>query len=189
MTIIPVERFIPVVGTIEACLFENRFIDLAPTLFYNITIPLEPFDSGIEYEDNPVETAFSLDFLNLPARDWRALDTQTYELSPEESDASIYLGGAHNPVNVERLQFTHRQGLQFKIECRLFCDFEAEGVGDNRTVELTATLDFTGLRLELGAGQSSEQLQTLLNALIEPAAYQIDGATLANGVLILPVEM
>jgi hypothetical protein len=37
-------------GKIEFYYFENENIGLKKTLFHRIYIPLEPFDSGLEYE-------------------------------------------------------------------------------------------------------------------------------------------
>lgn len=52
-------------ATVEAYWFENESIGLNKTLFYRITIPLEPFDSGLEYEEQPLSTEIVLDWYEL----------------------------------------------------------------------------------------------------------------------------
>ena len=52
-------------ATIEAYWFENPHIDLERTLFHRITIPLEAFDSGHDYVEQPTETEIVLEWYDL----------------------------------------------------------------------------------------------------------------------------
>jgi hypothetical protein len=52
-------------GTIEPYWFENEIIGLKRTLFHRINIPLDSFNSGLEYEKQPVETAIIIEWLQL----------------------------------------------------------------------------------------------------------------------------
>lgn len=83
---VSIDRFRPRPGQIRAHLFQNLELGLAPTLFYDITIPLEPFDSGLEWEEQPVHTEFRLEFVQLPVRDWRDLDGKSFEMTPGDAD-------------------------------------------------------------------------------------------------------
>ena len=93
-------------GTVEKYWFENKNIQLKKTLFHNINIPLKPFDSGIDYESQPIETSLVFEWLNLGI-------TNPYELNKIEIssnkysdlEASIYLGNVHNKIEVESLFF------------------------------------------------------------------------------------
>ena len=55
-------------------------------MFYDITIPLEPFDSGLEWEEQPVHTEFRLEFVRLPIKDWRDLDGKSFEVAQDDAD-------------------------------------------------------------------------------------------------------
>lgn len=44
-------------GIVEPYWFENDTIGLPRTLFYRITIPLQAFDSGLEYEEQVGENS------------------------------------------------------------------------------------------------------------------------------------
>src|SRR5215467_13687398 len=143
------ERFKPKRGTMNAHIVDNVSTGLKPELTYNIGIPLEPFDLGLDDEPQPVETSFRLESMNLPVSDWRNLDGKSFELGQDDSDGSIYLGSVHNPVSTNRIKFTRLESLLFRIECTLFCDFEFEGAAENMTVELSADVDFTGMVVQL----------------------------------------
>ena len=150
MTKVPVETFRAKRGAMQAQITQNRLIGLAPTLFYTITIPLEPFDSGFEWDEQPLHTAFRLDFIELPVKDWRTLAGRIFAVPPDKSDGSIYVGTAHNPVDIRHLAFTRRSGTVLHIHCILFCDFEAEMLADNTLVELRTEVEFKGLSIGRG---------------------------------------
>lgn len=48
-------------GRVEAYWFENENVDLDNTLFHRLSIPLAAFDSGLDYDEQPVETEIVLD--------------------------------------------------------------------------------------------------------------------------------
>jgi hypothetical protein len=52
---------------------QNPSTMIEPELTYDITIPLEPFDSGLDHVSQPEATAFRLQYIKLPVRDWRVL--------------------------------------------------------------------------------------------------------------------
>jgi hypothetical protein len=166
----------PAPGQMRAHLFQNPRLGLAPTLFYDIAIPLEPFDSGLAWEDQPVHTQFCLEFVRLPVDDWRELDGRSFALAPGDADGSIYLGGAHNPVDIQYLGFTRLAGTALRIDCTLFCDFEAERVGDSLLVQLTAEVEFQGLIVErdiLGSDPTARrELEEAIGTLVALDAYE-----------------
>jgi hypothetical protein len=166
----------PAPGQMRAHLYQNPGIGLPPTLFYDITIPLEPFDCGLEWEEQPVHTEFSLEFIELPVDDWRDLDGRSFDLAPGDAEGSIYLGGAHNPVDVQTLRFTRLAGTALRIDCTLFCDFEAEMVGVSLLVPLTADVEFQGLIVErdiLGGDPTARRdLEEAIGTLVALDAYE-----------------
>ena len=145
---IPVDNFKAKIGNMRAHLFHNPTIGLAPTLFYDIKIPLEPFDSGLEWEEQPVNTEFQLDFLVFPVKDWREFDGKSYnDMSEDDADASVYLGNAHNPVYIKNISFEYLAQNRFRLDCTLLCDFTFETVADDETVKLSAEINFENLMI------------------------------------------
>ena len=178
MTKIPIDRFRAKPGQMQARLFQNLHIGLAPTLFYDITIPLEPFDSGLEWEEQPVHTEFRLEFVRLPVKDWRDLDGESFEIAQDDADGSIYLGTAHNPVDIRRIQFTRLGETTLRIDCALFCDFESEMIADSIVVELTTEIEFDGLMVERDIIEDgpteSDNIRKSISDLISLDAYRIE---------------
>lgn len=77
--------------------------------------PLEPFDSGLEWEEQPVHTGFCLEFVQLPIKDWRDLDGKSFEMTEGDADGSIYLGATRNPVDIHRMEFARVDGSTFRL--------------------------------------------------------------------------
>ena len=190
MTRIPADRFRPKSGQMRAHLFQNQHIRLAPTLFYDITIPLEPFDSGLEWEEQPVHTEFRLEFVRLPIKDWRDLDGKSFEVAQDDADGSIYLGTAHNPVDIRRIQFTRLGETTLRIYCSLFCDFESEMIADSVMVELATKVEFEGLMVERDIIEDdptrSDNIRASLGNPVSLDAYQIEPQVSEHHVWLLP---
>jgi hypothetical protein len=185
---IPVERFVPKIGTIGSRIFENRSIKIGPLLLYDLIIPLEPFDSGLNSEENPVETNINLEYLELPVQDWRHLDGQSFKLDKGETCAAIYLGGAHNPVTIEKLQFKRLNHIDFHINCELYCDFKSQGVGKNGAVNFETDVKFLGMFLDLDAKNlTPSDLKYYIAKVAEPTAYLLSEQTLVNFTLVPPI--
>jgi hypothetical protein len=185
VTKIPIDRFKAKPGLMQAHLFQNPHIGLAPTLYYDITIPLEPFDSGLEWEEQPVRTEFRLEFVQLPIKDWRDLDGKSFEIGQDDADGSIYLGTAHNPVGIRRIQFTHLGETTLRINCTLFCDFESEMIADSVVVELTTEVRFDGLMVERDIIEG-DSIRKSLDNLVSLDAYQIEPQVSEHYVRFLP---
>jgi hypothetical protein len=95
----------PLPGTLTARVFENENIGLAPTLFFDIEVPIAPFRFGGEQ----VKTAVRLEFIDFRVKTWRKLEKKAFSFpkNPEDGyiDGSLYLGGAHNPADVTKIAF------------------------------------------------------------------------------------
>ena len=175
----------------NAHLFHNPSIGLEPTLFYEIRIPLEPFDSGLEWEEQPVNTEFQLDFLVFPIKDWREFDKKTYsDISEENADASIYLGTAHNPVQIKYIYFKHLEQNKFRIDCTLLCDFVFEKVSNQETVKLLAEVDFGSLRIRRSIIDSkstnSNDIVNAISHLVTLDAYKPEPQVDEHYITLLP---
>lgn len=122
----------PRVGRIAYHWFENQNISLPLTQFHVIEIPLEPFNSGLEYEEQPVETSLLFEWIKLGIDD--PLELDGLEINSQkfpDMEASMYLGAAHNWMNVYSLKISFESNLQFRVNGIVEIDFETEGVAEN----------------------------------------------------------
>jgi hypothetical protein len=130
-------------GHAEMYWFENEFVGLKKTLFHRITIPLTPFDSGLEYESQPVKTEIVIDWLVLNLADPADLDSLIISKERyEKMEASVYIGGAHNWCDVNKLTINRKKDTIYSLEGELFIDFENEGVAQNEAFSFQTTVKF-----------------------------------------------
>lgn len=128
-------------GKIEIYFFENENIGLKKTLFHRIYIPLKPFDSGLEYESQPVETEIVMEWLNLKLKEPTDLKGLKLSSNPDdEIEVSIYVGSAHNPCDIIKMEFQKIGDSKYKVDCSLSVDFEHEGVAENEQFTFTTEL-------------------------------------------------
>ena len=130
---IPVERFRSLRGTMS-------FYRAEEGAQVNIDIPLAPFDSGQPQDEQPVQTVFDL-VLYLPVESIEQLDGREFSATGDDCPSSIYLGSAHNPVEVPRIRFRRTGARSFHVAGDFACDFAFEGVGQSAVVPLEAELD------------------------------------------------
>ena len=117
----------PTVGTLTARLFSNEHIGLPLTLFFDIDLPVQPF----EFNGEPQETSIRLEFIEIPVGDWREIFGQSFRfpINPEPGyiDGSVYIGNAHNPVDVRQIRFAQAAGNRVPIVADICVDFTQEG--------------------------------------------------------------
>jgi hypothetical protein len=188
---ITVSNFKAKLGSMNAHIFHNPSIGLEPTLFYEIRIPLEPFDSGLEWEEQPINTAFQLDFLIFPVKDWRDFDEKSYDnISESNADASIYLGTAHNPVYIKHIYFKLVKQNQFRLDCTFLCDFEFEAVANKESVTLSIEIDFEGLMIRRSIidneSTSGEDIVKSISHLVALDAYKFEPQIDQHYITLLP---
>jgi hypothetical protein len=138
MNITSFDQVSPVDGFLTARVFENEHIGLKPTLFFDIHLPLRPF----EFDGEEVSTSVELQFIQLPVGpDWRSIADQSYEfpVNPEEGciDGSVYLAGAHNPADVTRLTFGAIEPGRISCTLEVTFDFAYEGPAELGAPTLT----------------------------------------------------
>ncbi len=131
-------------GKIESYWFENEHIGLKKTLFHKLTIPLKSFDSGLDYEEQPLETLIEFDWYKLgldnPDKlDGLNLNHDTYG----NAESSVYVGSAHNWCNVKKLLLELIDDNEYKLTGELIVEFENEGVGENETFTFSTTAKYT----------------------------------------------
>ena len=95
-----------------------------------IRVPLKPF----ALEGATIETSVRLDFVRLPATDLDALSHRTFDfaLNPDEGyiDGSIYMDGAHHPVDVSKIAFGRAVDDTIHAAFTSVIDFAFEGLSD-----------------------------------------------------------
>lgn len=153
MKIFPVEILKPLKATINALIFENTFINLPKTLFFQIEIPLEPITMaklGDENRGENHETSFRLESIKLAIRNIQELEnkTFTFPINPEEGfiDGSIYLFDVHNLVDTTQITFGKFKNQKVFIKIKLRIDFEMEGTD-------YATTKYLDFEIELSLGE------------------------------------
>ena len=135
----------PLSGTIDYYWFENKRIGLECTLFHRILIPLEPFDSRLEYIHQPEDTLVYIDWINLNLEDPDQLDGVTLSyLEFEDMEASVYIGAAHNPIDIKKLTLRRISENKYHLEADMFVDFSHEGVAENEDFNIEIEVEFVG---------------------------------------------
>ena len=119
-------------ASIESYWFENPNIGLPKTRFHRIRVPLESFDSGLEYDEQPLETAIEFDWFALKLGNPAELGglNLSHEHYPD-AEASIYVGCAHNWCQIKELLLEDVGANQFKATGAVIVEFENEMVGKN----------------------------------------------------------
>jgi hypothetical protein len=122
-----------------------------------ITVPLAPFSADDRFDpstfrpgsDGPkiIKTAIVGEFIDLPGDDLTTLADRTFEFPvnphPGYIDASIYLGGAHNPVDITRVEFGTVRAQDIDVSLHAAFDFTQENVEiANRSAVVRANLRF-----------------------------------------------
>ena len=121
-------------GTIEKYWFENESIGLKKTLFHRIEIPLEPFESGLKYEDQPIETEIVIEWIEIGNPNFEER-IRLSSLDQEGMEASIYLGGAHNNCEIIILEIKSIGSKKHKINGEFIIHFVEQGIGKDEGFE------------------------------------------------------
>ena len=130
-------------GTVEKYWFENENIGLKKTLFHRISIPLKPFDSGIEYESQPVETIMIIEWMNLNLPNPDELDGISIQTDKDsETEATVYIGNAHNPFDILNLTLNKIDEKNYRAIGKIMVDFEHEMVANNEIFEFETIIEF-----------------------------------------------
>lgn len=73
-----------------------------------------------------------MEWLNLKLVEPTNLDGLKLTSNPEDdTKVSIYVGSAHNPCDIKKMEFDQIGENTYKVDCSLLVDFEYEGVAQN----------------------------------------------------------
>lgn len=132
-------------GLSEKYWFENEKTGLKRTLFHRITIPLEPFDSGLEYEEQPVQTEIVIEWLDLRLPDPDDLDhLEISSAKYKDAEASVYVGCAHNLCEIKKISLNKLEKDIYQVAGEILVNFENEGVGQNEKFSFHTTIQHKG---------------------------------------------
>jgi len=135
-------------GTMKTRLYKNEHTGLPMILNYEIDVPLQEFNSGVEYEIQPVKTGFVLDCIPLPIQDWRMLTNQYFSFNRTYYHGGLSVGNAHNPVFIDSLKIRRTELGAFVIDCSLLCDFEFQSQWESEEIRFNADIVFKGLEID-----------------------------------------
>ncbi|MDO5971372.1 hypothetical protein Q4Q35_16315 [Flavivirga aquimarina] len=130
-------------GIIEKYWFENKNIGIDKTLLHRIEIPLKPFNSGFEYETQPLKTTLVFDFLKLDLQNPNEIHGIIISSDKESDvDASVYVGNVHNPFDIDSLTFKKVKENEYQVKGKIMVDFEDAMLAKNETFEFSTTVEF-----------------------------------------------
>lgn len=132
-------------GKIEHYWFENPHIGLSKTQFHRIEIPLTPFESELEYDDQPLETVIMIDWLKLGLVDPLNLDgvTINHDKFPDV-ECTIYVGCSHTPCDIRSMKLEQVSANVLTISGTIDIDFEHEGVAQNESFSFNTKIESVG---------------------------------------------
>lgn len=122
----------PLDGWIEKYWFENLQTGISRTLFYSISIPFAPFNSGLDHISQLESPLLMIEWLVLKIK--KPIDLNMIQISSEKytrSESSLYLGSVHNWVNIHSCKFAHLHKNRFMVSIDATIDFETESIAKN----------------------------------------------------------
>jgi hypothetical protein len=133
LPVIPVHRMVPKNNSLVS--FDDIVFD--GNIGFDMTIPLEPFDSELSYMPQPEGTTIYISSCALPVADLNIIDGVLFEPTPDSiTENTIYLGSAHNTIDVKKVLFKKIDEKHYYVDLLLKIDFSLEGVGRDATVRL-----------------------------------------------------
>ena len=128
-------------GEFSCYWFENRNVDLPRTRFCRFRIPLAPFDSGLDYEVQPVRTEILIDWLPLDAASTQELDgLRVSSESHPSMEGTLYLGSAHNWCEIRSLVIQRLDDKEVEVTGELVVELQNEGVAPNEPFSFSTRL-------------------------------------------------
>ena len=132
-------------GTIDFYWFENEHVGLARTRFHRVQIAFEPFDTGCDYIQQPESPQLSIEWIELDIDDPGSLaGVDIFSDSHRGMEASIYIGAAHNPIDVKSIHLKEIQTDLYEVRASMTVDFEFEGVAESEDLDLSFLARYIG---------------------------------------------
>lgn len=139
------DRATPREGTISFYWFENENIGLKRTRFHRIQVEFDPLDTGCDYIEQPELPKLTVEWIELDIDDpSRLAGVDIYSTYYRNMEASIYLGAAHNPIDVSSMHLKEIETNRYEIKASLRMDFEFEGVAESEDFNFTFSARYIG---------------------------------------------
>ena len=139
------DRATPRDGTISFYWFENESIGLKRTRFHRIQVGFDPLDTGCDYIKQPEVPQLTVEWIELDIDDPGLLaGVDIFSTHHRTMEASIYIGAAHNPIDVSSMHLKEVAVDRYEVEASLRIDFEFEGVADSEDFNFTFAAQYIG---------------------------------------------
>jgi len=125
--------------------FENENIGLTRTRFHRIQGEFDPLDMGCDYIKQLEVSRLTMEWIELDIDDPGCLaGVDIFSARRRKMEASVYIGAAHNPIDISRMHIKDVAPNQYKIEASLRIDSEYEGVADRENFNFTFLAQYIG---------------------------------------------
>jgi hypothetical protein len=139
------DRATPREGTISFYWFENENIGLKRARFHRIQVEFDPIDTGCDYIEQPELPELTVEWIELDIDDpGRLAGVGICSKQHRTMEASIYIGAAHNPVDVLNMHLKEVAANRYEVDASLEIDFEFEGVAEREKLNLTFSAQYVG---------------------------------------------
>ena len=139
------DRAAPREGTISFYWFENENIGVKRTRFHRIQVEFDPLDTGCDYIKQPEVPRLTIEWIELDIDDpGRLAGVGIFSTFHRKMEASIYIGAAHNPIDISSMLLKEVAANRYEIEASLKVDFEYEGVADKEDFNFTFLARYVG---------------------------------------------
>ena len=179
--VFPSKSLVAVGGEISGHFFENPAQGVVRRVYWSVHVAFAP----LEYGDEVYECSMACEWLQLPVRDWRALDgTRVACACDEDGVESSFYAAMHHVGNSVELQLDRRDENRFHVEMSMDVDFaglEGDDEDPNMQVAGASTVPFAGIvvRPETFGVTDAAAIESLAREHLDVDAYALverDGA-------------
>ena len=150
LKIFPVTNMRPKHTGFQGSLEFNPYVNIPPSIWYNIGIELEEIELGDNAPDpelwgTKVDATLDLGGIVIPQRRWFDI-SGTIGPIKDVGESSVYISDAHNPIDIRSVTFKRLEGVCFAIDLDFLIDFDFEGAGfENAECSLSIEADYKGI--------------------------------------------
>jgi len=143
------------IGGMSSSIMWNPYANLTPCNTYNLGIP---YTGGPEGEE---ESHISISMIApIGNGSWdEQVGHRTWKLKDQYGDASVYIGGRHNLIQVLSLDLKRLEGTKFKLNLTAYVDFDFESVDyDNSLLELETIVEFSQATISIPTWSNPDEV-------------------------------
>lgn len=118
-------------GIFEFYNFVNPPIIPIDTKYCRIEIPLDDFESGLDFDEEITSTEIIFEWIR--AEYFERLESNPITDLGEDVEVSIYVGNVHNECQINNVLISKGDSTGFGIKCELEINFESQGVANNES--------------------------------------------------------